>query len=435
MISIENIFGSNFDDSFIGDNNSNFFTGGAGNDTLNGGNGNDSASYSTSPVGVTINLTLGTVPDGFGTTDTLISIENITGSNFDDILIGNNSSNSFTGGAGNDTLNGGNGNENDSASYSNSPTGATVDLTLGTAADGFGTTDTLISIENVFGSNFDDIFIGNNKSNSFTGGAGNDTLNGGNGSDTASYSNSTAGVTVDLTLGTAADGFGTTDTLISIENVVGSNFADRITGDANNNRLTGGTGQDTFVFFAPGFGSDTIVDFTAGSGAAHDIIELHTSAFADFASLQNAGAITGTANTAITLGADTIILNGVNPALLNQDDFLFVPNNPASISGNTSGTLTEDDINPVTGALTVTDPDEGQSHTRVDSGTSVNGLGTYSVDAGGHWSYTVNNALVQYLIDNESTTDSFVLTSFDGWRNKPSPLPSQAAPTLDYVRR
>src|SRR5215831_5850120 len=90
-------------------------------------------------------------------------------------------------------------------------------------------------------------------------------------------------------------------------------------------------------------------------------------------------------------------------------------NDTASISGDTSGSRTEDDTTPATGTLTVVDPDHGQSHTQcVTNAASDHGLGTYSVDADGHWSYTVNNALVQHLAAGETTTDSFTVNSFDG---------------------
>jgi VCBS repeat-containing protein len=94
---------------------------------------------------------------------------------------------------------------------------------------------------------------------------------------------------------------------------------------------------------------------------------------------------------------------------------IYGQNDAASISGNAAGTLTEDATVPVTGTLTVTDPDHGQSHTQLATNVaSIGGLGTYSIDADGHWSYTVNNALVQYLNANQSTTDSFVVSSLDG---------------------
>jgi VCBS repeat-containing protein len=42
------------------------------------------------------------------------------------------------------------------------------------------------------------------------------------------------------------------------------------------------------------------------------------------------------------------------------------------------------------------------------------GLGTYSIDADGHWTYAVNNAAVQFLNTGETATDNFVVTSLDG---------------------
>src|SRR5690606_13486578 len=72
---------------------------------------------------------------------------------------------------------------------------------------------------------------------------------------------------------TATDGFGDTDTLIGIENVTGTSFADTIIGNASNNTigggvgidtLTGGSGVDTFAS-GTGGGLDTITDFDASS--------------------------------------------------------------------------------------------------------------------------------------------------------------------------
>lgn len=99
--------------------------------------------------------------------------------------------------------------------------------------------------------------------------AGNDVLNGGSGTDTATYERDPAGVTVDLAAGNATDGFGDTDTLIDIENVIGSGFADDITGDGGANNLSGGDGNDTIVggggndFINGGAGADSL---TGGAG-------------------------------------------------------------------------------------------------------------------------------------------------------------------------
>ncbi len=107
------------------------------------------------------------------------------------------------------------------------------------------------------------------------GGQGRDRLDGGEGTDTASYAGSEGGVNVWLGgwwsgssgFGWGADASG--DRLTSIENVIGSDFDDRLYGSSDDNviaggkgndRSTGGRGSDTFVF-ATGDGQDTITDF------------------------------------------------------------------------------------------------------------------------------------------------------------------------------
>ncbi|KJH87022.1 type I secretion target, partial [Pseudomonas fluorescens] len=123
-------------------------------------------------------------------------------------------------------------------------------------------------------------------------GTGNDLLDGGTGNDTASYAHATAGVTVNLGLLAAQNTLGAgIDTLAGIENLVGSNFNDTLTGDSagnridgglghdvlnggggddlligglGNNTLTGGSGADTFQWQAGNSGHDVITDFTPG---------------------------------------------------------------------------------------------------------------------------------------------------------------------------
>jgi Ca2+-binding RTX toxin-like protein len=126
---MENLTGSNFNDTLTGNSANNMLTGLAGNDTLNGGNGNDTlqgdigndllnggdgidtASYRTATAGVTVVLgEEGAQNTGGAGFDTLIDIETITGSNFNDALTlefeGSNSFGvtTFNGGAGDDTL-------------------------------------------------------------------------------------------------------------------------------------------------------------------------------------------------------------------------------------------------------------------------------------------------------------------------------------------
>lgn len=118
------------------------------------------------------------------------------------------------------------------------------------------------------------------------GGAGADSLNGGSGTDTASYADSSAGVTVNLTTGVHSGGDAEGDTLVSIEALTGSDYADNLTGnsssntinagsgddtlkgDTNGDTLTGGSGNDVFVYGAVNEStpsqSDHITDFTRG---------------------------------------------------------------------------------------------------------------------------------------------------------------------------
>ncbi len=99
------------------------------------------------------------------------------------------------------------------------------------------------------------------------GGVGGDYLDGGAGTDTATYSNSTAGVTVNLTTNLqTSTGDASGDWLANFENVIGSAFADTLTGNSSNNTLDGGAGDDTF---AASGGVDTII-----GGAGNDVLVL-----------------------------------------------------------------------------------------------------------------------------------------------------------------
>jgi serralysin len=80
--------------------------------------------------------------------------------------------------------------------------------------------------------------------------------------DTASYADSGAAVTVSLAIGGAQNtGGGGFDTLIGIERLVGSAFADTLTGNNGANRLDGGAGADTMN---GGGGDDIYIVNTAG---------------------------------------------------------------------------------------------------------------------------------------------------------------------------
>ena len=144
-----------------------------------------------------------------------------------------------------------------------SPTGGGVISYARTIFGGFSIAHDVV-IENATGGSGNDVLLGNSANNVLTGNAGNDTLWGREGLDTASYTNASGGVAVNLAAGTATGADGN-DTLNSIENVIGSAYADRIIGDSNVNRIAGGNGLDVITLaggndvFVAEIGSNKVV--------------------------------------------------------------------------------------------------------------------------------------------------------------------------------
>ena len=68
--------------------------------------GNDTASFARSSVGVTVDLSTGTVSGGDANGDSLVSIERVNGSWYGDQLVGDVSDNTFLGDGGDDTIDG-----------------------------------------------------------------------------------------------------------------------------------------------------------------------------------------------------------------------------------------------------------------------------------------------------------------------------------------
>ena len=328
LINIEAVRGTLLNDKLTGGNTANdvsgeYFYGLEGADTISGGTGYDEVRYDKDAqfggmAGVTVNLAKGTAIDGFGTKDKLIGIEAVRGTQFDDTLIGGNKANDgygeyFYGLKGADTIDGGTGYDEvryDKDVQFGGKSGVTVNLGLGTATDGFGTTDTLRNIESVRGTQFNDTLTGSDATTrsfeSLDGLAGNDTLNGGGGLDEARYDKdaqfgATHGVTVNLAKGVATDGFGTTDTLISIEVVRGTNFADTLTGgNAASATYEGFYGLGGADKIAGGAGFDEVrYDKDAANGGTQGIVanlttHTVTDGFGDIDSISGIEAVVGT---------------------------------------------------------------------------------------------------------------------------------------------
>ncbi|HTM76008.1 MAG TPA: calcium-binding protein [Devosia sp.] len=283
----DHLEGGDGDDNLDGGAGDDVLVGGLGIDVLNGGDGSDTADYSAGNA-VGIDLTLGT-GGGAATGDTLISIESVKGSAFNDVLIGDANNNTFAGGAGADVMVGQAG--IDTADYSASAAAITVSLNttvadpfaIGTGTGGDAEGDQLQLMERVIGSAFVDVLTGGELNDTFMGGGGADIITGGLGTDTAEYSSSALGVSVTLGLGGTAVGVGGDaegDVLTSIENLIGSAHADSFIGNDENNRLTGGDGDD---FLRGGLGADIIL-----GGLGIDTADYSTSGAAVVAVLTDA---------------------------------------------------------------------------------------------------------------------------------------------------
>jgi Ca2+-binding RTX toxin-like protein len=307
LVSIENVTGGDYADAFDGSAGDNVLDGGGGDDTLTGNAGNDTligglandaleggagidtADYASAASAVSVSLATTVAQNTLGAgTDTLTTIENLTGSAFNDTLLGNGGSNRLDGGAGADIMTGGLGND----TYGIDNAGDSVTEAFNAGVDQVESSITytlgnnlenlvLLGAANINGSgNFSDNRIeGNSGNNSLFGGTGNDTLIGNAGNDRLDGSTGDdilqGGLGDDIYIvGSAGDvvtedfnaGIDRVDAAISyilagnLENLVltgvanlngTGNFANNtMSGNSGANNLFGGTGNDTL------FGND-----------------------------------------------------------------------------------------------------------------------------------------------------------------------------------
>ena len=101
----DTLAGSAWDDTLLGGAGNDYLSGGAGDDHLDGGAGLDYADFrDTVGGGVSIKLNQGTAWGNFSGRDTLVNIENIWGSIYNDKIVGTNDRNILIGGGGHDNI-------------------------------------------------------------------------------------------------------------------------------------------------------------------------------------------------------------------------------------------------------------------------------------------------------------------------------------------
>ena len=237
-----------------------------------------------SPSGnnVTTNLTAGNDNVSFGidndTVNGLAGNDIIRGGIGDDILNGGDGNDQLFGGLGADHLDGGAG--IDRASYTTASSGVTVNLINPALNTGEAAGDTYSSIENIFGTIYDDILIGDAGDNDLQGLGDDDQLIGADGDD----------------------------------RLFGGDGDDRLTGGRGDDDLFGGAGSDTFVFGANS-GTDRIFGFEDGL----DIIQFQSgpTQFSDLTITFDG------ADSLITWTNRSIELIGFDATALTDADFLF----------------------------------------------------------------------------------------------------------------
>jgi Ca2+-binding RTX toxin-like protein len=312
----ERLLGLAGDDTLDGNGGDDFLIGGAGNDTLIGGAGIDTADYSSAAAGVTAQLNTGVASnDGDGGTDTFSGIENLTGSAFNDVLLGDAGSNVLRGGAGydvliglggNDVIHGGTGSTNEMYGGLGDDTyvvEAVGDTIVEQAGEGTELVQTALARFRL-AANVENLTYtgtagfegqGNADANIIRGGVGRDVLIGFGGNDVlyggAGLANELYGGTgddyyvveaADTIVENAGEGIDTVESRlntfalrVNVENLVFAGTGDfNGIGNASDNRIEGGAGNDRLVGAA---GTDTLVggagrDVADYSGAAAGVV-------------------------------------------------------------------------------------------------------------------------------------------------------------------
>jgi Ca2+-binding RTX toxin-like protein len=256
----DSVLGGAGNDVLWGEGGNDTLDGGAGPDVLNGGAGIDLAAYGSAAGAVIAALDLPGMNTGDAANDTYLSIEGLSGSAFNDTLVGDAADNALHGNAGNDRLIARAGNDSVYGGDGSDAISAQAgdDLVYGGAGDDWIDGDT--GHDTLHGGDGNDLIYGLNGQDSLFGGAGadslyagddNDAIDGGDGSDIlwgeGGNDTITGGAGRDLLSGGAGN--------------------DDLRGDTGDASLSGGAGDDEY-FLYDGSGSGALVTDYSGSDIA-----------------------------------------------------------------------------------------------------------------------------------------------------------------------
>jgi Ca2+-binding RTX toxin-like protein len=302
---IDTLIGGVGNDTLIGGTAADTMAGGLGNDTYLVNNVHDvvteAAGGGTDTIFASVSYALAAGTEVEALRANSATGLTLTGNGFSHTIVGGLGNDTLIGGVGNDTLNGGAGIDTMTGGLGNDT--YLVDNALDVVNESVGGgTDTVFASVNyalsagteieflrvnsatgltLTGNEFANTLVGNVGNDTLLGGAGNDTLNGGAGNDV-------------------------------------------LDGGIGNDTMTGGAGSDVFQFLA-GFGHDIITDFSSNPVVGVDLLDMSSlgitaATFASSVTIAASGV-----NTLITIGANSIQLNGVAAATVSATDFRLAP--------------------------------------------------------------------------------------------------------------
>ncbi|SCZ28287.1 MULTISPECIES: calcium-binding protein [unclassified Pseudomonas] len=244
----DTLAGSSDDDEVYGLASNDVLLGSTGADRLDGGTGVDTVDYSASTAAIDIDIRNGVGRAGVGGDaegDTLVAVEKVIGTAFDDSFTSTIGNLTFEGGAGNDI-------------YNVATSGVKIIEQADGGIDELRTSWTVATMDPFiekmaytgsgnftgYGNASDNIIIGGVGTDVLFGGDGADQFFGGAGLDVAGYTDSKVAVTINLKTGVHS-GIAAGDTFTDIEVIRGTGAADTFVADGRAIGFDGGAGIDT----------------------------------------------------------------------------------------------------------------------------------------------------------------------------------------------